>query len=96
MKALYALYTDPDAVQRAVDGLRSAGVAEREIVVMSSEPFEEYEFSHRDSATWLHWIAGVGGVRRPDAPATGSRSLTQLAWPHQARAACPSSRRGRT
>ncbi len=80
MKALYALYTDPDAVQRAVDGLRSAGVAEREIVVMSSEPFEDYEFSHRDSATWLHWIAGVGG-------AVGLlsgywlTSLTQLAWP---------------
>ena len=28
--------------------LRAAGVAERDIVVMSSEPFEEYEFSHRD------------------------------------------------
>ena len=80
MKALYALYTDPDTVQRAVDGLRSAGVAEREIVVMSSEPFEEYEFSHRDSATWLHWIAGVGGVV---GLLTGYwlTSLTQLAWP---------------
>jgi hypothetical protein len=62
VKALYALYTDPDTVQRAVNGLRAAGVAEQDIIVMSSEPFEEYEFSHRDSATWLHWIAGVGGV----------------------------------
>ena len=80
MKALYALYSDPDTVQRAVDGLRSAGVADRDIVVMSSEPFEEYEFSHRDSATWLHWIAGLGGVA---GMLTGYffTSYTQLAWP---------------
>ncbi|MCC7032017.1 MAG: DUF3341 domain-containing protein [Acidobacteria bacterium] len=62
MKAVYALYTDPDAAQRAVNALRTEGVAERDIVVMSSEPFEEYEFSHRDKATWLHWIAGAGGL----------------------------------
>ena len=80
MKALYALYTDPDAVQRAVDGLRSAGVAERELVVMSSEPFEEYEFSHRDSATWLHWIAGLGGVLGLTAGYWLTRT-TQMLWP---------------
>lgn len=82
MKALYALYSDPETVQRAVDGLRQAGVADREIVVMSSEPFEEWEFSHRDSATWLHWIAGAGAL-------TGMllgfwlTRFTQLAWPLQ-------------
>ena len=80
MKALYALYTDPDAVQRAVDGLRSAGAAERDIVVMSSEPFEEYEFSHRDSATWLHWIAGLGGVLGLTAGYWLTRT-TQMLWP---------------
>ena len=80
MKALYGLYTDPDTAQRAVNGLRSAGVAEHDIMVMSSEPFEEYEFSHRDSATWLHWIAGVGGVV---GLLTGYffTSYTQLSWP---------------
>jgi len=80
VKALYALYTDPDTVQRAVNGLRSVGVADRDIVVMSSEPFEEYEFSHRDSATWLHWIAGAGGIA---GLLTGYflTSYTQLAWP---------------
>ncbi len=62
MKAVYGLYSDPDAAQRAVDALRAAGVADRDILVMSSEPFEEYEFSHRDKATWLHWIAGAGGA----------------------------------
>jgi Protein of unknown function (DUF3341) len=80
VKALYALYTDPDTVQRAVNGLRAAGVADRDIVVMSSEPFEEYEFSHRDSATWLPWIAGVGGGI---GLLTGYwlTSYTQQAWP---------------
>jgi Protein of unknown function (DUF3341) len=80
VKALYGLYSDPDTAQRAVDNLRSAGVTEQDIVVMSSEPFEEYEFSHRDSATWLHWIAGVGGAI---GLLTGYwlTSYTQQAWP---------------
>ena len=47
---------------------------------MSSEPFEEYEFSHRDSATWLHWIAGVGGVIGLLAGYCLT-SYTQQAWP---------------
>ena len=80
MKALYALYDNPETVQRAVDGLRRVGVPDAEILVMSSEPFEEYEFSHRDSATWLHWIAGGGGII---GLLTGYwlTSFTQLAWP---------------
>jgi hypothetical protein len=61
VRAVYALYADPDAAQRAVDGLRAAGVAERDITVISAEPIEEYPFSQRDKATWLHWIAGFGG-----------------------------------
>jgi hypothetical protein len=79
-RAVYALFTDPDTVQRAVDGLRAAGVGEREIVVMSSEPFENHEFSHRDSATWLHWIAGLGGAAGLSA-ATLFLVATQNAWP---------------
>jgi hypothetical protein len=62
MKAVYGLYPDPDAAQRAVDHLRKAGIADADIIVISSEPFEEYEFSHRDKATWLYWIAGAGGA----------------------------------
>jgi hypothetical protein len=77
---VYALYTDPGAVQRAVDGLRRAGVPEDEIAVMSSEPFEEYEFSHRDSATWLHWIAGGGGALGL-AAAIALLVYAQTAWP---------------
>jgi hypothetical protein len=79
-RPVYALFPDPDAVQRAVNALRAAGVAEQEIIVMSSEPYEDYEFSHRDSATWLHWIAGCGGAVGL-AAATGLLVLTQNAWP---------------
>jgi hypothetical protein len=62
MRALYALYSDPDSAQDAVERLRRAGVADRKIMVISAEPFEEYEFSHRDKPTWIFWIAVAGGV----------------------------------
>jgi len=80
MTALYGLYDDPAIVQRAVDRLRAAGIAEDEIVVMSSEPFEEFEFSHRDKADWLYKVAGAGGVA---GFAFGAflTTVTQLAWP---------------
>jgi Protein of unknown function (DUF3341) len=77
---LYALYSDPDAVQRAVDQLRRAGATEAEIEVISSEPFEEYEFSHRDSATWIYKIALAGGVAGFTA-AWFLTSITQRLWP---------------
>lgn len=80
MKAVYGLYDDPDIAQRAVNGLRAVGVHDRDIVVMSSEPFEEHEFSHRDKATWLHWIAGGGGVLGLTF-AYWLTSTTQMLWP---------------
>ena len=43
MSAVYALYPDPDAAQRAVNGLYAAGVAEAEVIVMSGEPWESLE-----------------------------------------------------
>ena len=95
MKAVYALYAGPDAAQRAVDALGRRGAADRDIVVMSSEPFEEYEFSHRDKATWLHWIAGGGGV----AGLLAGYLLTTITQQLRGRsrpAACRSCRPGRT
>lgn len=80
MTAIYGLYDNPETAQRAVDGLRAAGVANADIQVMSSEPFEEYEFSHKDSATWMHWIAGVGGVAGLIA-AYLLTTITQQSWP---------------
>lgn len=80
MKAVYGLYDNPDAAQGAVNALRAAGVADGEILVMSSEPFEEYEFSHRDKATWLHGIAGAGGAAGL-AFGYWLTSTTALLWP---------------
>jgi len=80
MTAIYGLYDDPDVAQRAVDGLRAAGVAETDIQVMSSEPFEEHRFSHKDGATWMHWIAVVGGVVGLGS-AYWLTSATQRSWP---------------
>jgi hypothetical protein len=80
MTALYGLYADPEAAQRAVDALRRAGIADREIAVMSGEPFEEYDFSHRDKATWLFKLAGLGGVLGLAAGA-GLTVGTERAWP---------------
>ena len=80
MRALYGLYPDPDSAQRAVDNLRAAGVAEHDIRVLSSEPFEEHEFGRRDKATWLYGIAGMGGTLGLCA-GYWLTSATQLAWP---------------
>jgi hypothetical protein len=82
VKAVYALFADPDSAQRAVENLREAGVADRDITVISSEPFEDYEFSHRDRATWIYWIAGAGGVLGLTF-GYWLTSFTQRAWPLQ-------------
>jgi hypothetical protein len=78
MSAVYGLYTSPDAAQRAVNGLYAAGVAETDVVVMSGEPFEAQPFAHRDSATWLWYIACLGL-----AGSTWLTRMTELAWPLQ-------------
>ena len=62
MTAIYGLYSDPDSAQRAVNELRRAGVADRAITVIASQPYEEYEFSNRYKQTWIFWIAAGGGV----------------------------------
>ena len=80
VRAVYALYTDADAAQRAVNGLRAAGIAERDITVMSAEPIEEYEFSQRDKATWMHPIAGAGGFIGL-LVAIWLSTMTERAWP---------------
>jgi hypothetical protein len=62
VKAIYALYRDGRSAQQGVDGLRSAGFADRDITVISSQPMEDYEFGHMDKATWMWWIACGGGL----------------------------------
>ena len=60
--AMYGLYDEPGAAQRAFTALRRAGVSEADITVISSEPFEHHEFSHRDRSQTMFRLAGIGGV----------------------------------
>ena len=80
MKAVYGLYTEARDVQLAFHGLLAAGLPEKEIIVISAEPFEEYEFSHRDQSTYMYWIAAGGGVVGL-LFATWLTRMTELAWP---------------
>jgi hypothetical protein len=80
MSALYALYSTPDAAQRAVDNLHAAGLGDDRITIVSGEPYEEYAFAHRDKATWMWHIAAAGGVVGL-ALATWLTRMTELAWP---------------
>jgi molybdopterin-containing oxidoreductase family membrane subunit len=80
VKAVYALYPDPTAAQRAVNGLREAGVADGEITIISAEPIERHELGHRDHATYMFWIAAAGGVCGLWFAAWLTR-MTELSWP---------------
>jgi len=62
VKAVYGLYADPSVAQAAVNNLRSAGVADADITVISSEPFEHLEFGHRDAKTAMPWIAATAAL----------------------------------
>ena len=62
MKAVYGLYSDGHSAQRAVDRLRAAGIADRDITVISSQPMEDFEFGAMDKATWMWWFACAGGL----------------------------------
>jgi hypothetical protein len=78
--AVYALYPDGASAQRAVDGLRAAGVADRDITVLSSQPIEGYEFGQVDKASWMWWIACGGGLVGMSA-AVGLAWVTEMSWP---------------
>jgi hypothetical protein len=80
MKAIYGLYGDGMSAQQAVNRLRAAGVADREIVVMSSQPMEDYEFGQMDSKTRIWWMACLGGLIGM-ATAFGLAWLTEMSWP---------------
>jgi hypothetical protein len=80
VKAVYGLYPDGISAQQAVDRLRAAGVADREITVLSSQPMEEYEFGQADKKTWMWWIACAGALVGM-ASAMGLSWLTETSWP---------------
>lgn len=66
MNAIYALYADPDAAQRAVHLLErdaaQSGVDTSKIEVLSSVPLEDAEFTRREMRSRIPWLAALGGV----------------------------------
>ena len=59
----------------------AAGVATGDITVISDEPYEEFEFSHRDKATWLFPLAARRRPGRALVSATLLTVCTERAWP---------------
>ena len=80
MKAVYGLYPDGSSAQQAVNRLRAAGLADRDITVMSAQPMEEFEFGQMDKATWMWWFACAGGLVGM-ATGLGLSWLTETSWP---------------
>ena len=80
MRAIYALYENGGAAEHAVRSLRAAGVDDRDIAVITSEPLEEYEFSELGKESRLWYIASAGGVLGL-AFGTWLTRFTELAWP---------------
>ena len=62
VKAVYGLYPDGHAAQQAVNRLRGAGLADRQITIMSAQPMEDFEFGHIDKANRIWWMACSGGL----------------------------------
>jgi Protein of unknown function (DUF3341) len=80
MKAVYGLYPTGQVAQQAVNRLRAAGVADRDITIMSSQPMEDFEFGHMGGKTWMWWIACGGGLLGM-ATAIGLAWVTEMSWP---------------
>ena len=80
MKAIYGLYAHGASAQSAVDRLRAAGVADRDITVLSSEPREDLELSHMHPRTYMWYFACLGGVIGLSA-ATALAYISETSWP---------------
>jgi ActD protein len=62
LNSIYGLFPGPHAAERATYELRDAGVEPKDIIVMASEPFEEYSFAQGESSSAMPWIAVLGGL----------------------------------
>jgi hypothetical protein len=80
MTAIYALFDDGQAAERAVERVRAAGVPEGDILVLSNRPLEKSigRRPERSARQWL--VAAVGGLIGL-AFGTALTTLTQTAWP---------------
>jgi hypothetical protein len=80
MNAIYGLYADGASAQQAVNRLRSEGVLDREITVITSQPMEDFEFGHMDKRNWMWWFASLGGLIGM-ASGYGLTWYTATSWP---------------
>lgn len=80
MNAVYGLYDDGYAAQRAVNSLRAAGLRDDEITVITSTPMEDFEFSHIGKDNWMWYIACAGALAG-FLGSTALTSYTQRDWP---------------
>ena len=62
ISSLYTMCPDAAAAQRTVDALLSAGARKEDITVISSEPFDQYEFGQREKSTLMPWLVVLGAV----------------------------------
>ena len=66
MKAIYALFPNPASAQDACDALKrsgsSLGIDAGKIVVVTSEPFEGYDFSTEHAKSPMFFLATLGGL----------------------------------
>jgi hypothetical protein len=80
VRAVYGLYPDGHAAQQAVSRLHAAGIPDHDITIQSAQPMEDFEFGHRDKATWMWWIACAGGLIGMGS-ALGLAWITEVSWP---------------
>ena len=80
MKAIYGLYAHGASAQSAVDRLRAAGVADRDITVLSPEPREDLALSHMHPRTYMWYFACLGGVIG-FSTATALAYVSETSWP---------------
>src|SRR5262245_9417852 len=80
MTAIYGLYSAGGDAQRAVNGLRQAGLGDDQITVISVAPMEDFEFSHIGSKT-PQWYAACAGGLIGLLFSTWLTRFTELDWP---------------
>jgi ActD protein len=60
--SLYTMCPDAAAAQRTVHALLSAGARIEDITVISSEPFDRYEFGQREESTLMPCLVVLGAI----------------------------------
>lgn len=59
---LYTMCPDAAAAQQTVDALLSAGARREDITVISSQPFDRYEFAQHEKSTLMPWLVVLGAI----------------------------------